>query len=207
MELSSERIARPPATLELGAITLSRWRASDLESLFAAVAASLDHLRPWLAFAAEHSRDSVARFLTESDAGWERGERFRYAIRDTGAALAGSAALMARIGPGGLEIGYWVGARHLRRGIATLAAAALTEQGLALAGIDRIEIHHDEANLASAAVPARLGFRRLGAFAAEPKAPADIGRDVRWRLDAGDFPASPARALLADVRARSEPPS
>ncbi len=206
MDPCSNSVSRPPATLALGAITLTRWRSSDLEPLFAAVTRSIEHLRPWLAFAGEHSRDSIARFLADSDSGWERGEHFRYAIRDRDGTIAGSIALMARIGPNGREIGYWVGARHVHRGIATLAAAALTERGLALAGVEHIEIHHDEANLASAAIPARLGFRKLGTFAAEPKAPADAGRDVRWRLDAADFAASPACALLAALRARTVTP-
>lgn len=47
---------------------------------------------------------------------------------------------MARIGPGGLETGYWVHQAHTRRGLATAAAAALTDAALALPGIDRVEI-------------------------------------------------------------------
>jgi len=94
---------------------------------------------------------------------------------------------MGRIGPGGLEIGYWVHAAHVRRGIATLAAGALTDAALRLGGVDHVEIHHDEANLASGAVPARLGFRDLGVFRGEPNpAPGGTGRDIRWRMDRGE---------------------
>jgi len=72
--------------------------------------------------------------------------------------------------------------------------------------VDHVEIHHDEANTASAAIPARLGFRKIGKFAVlEPKAPAEVGRDVRWRLDATQFAASPATSLLNGARSARDP--
>ena len=46
-------------------------------------------------------------------------------------------------------------------GYATRAAAALTDAGLGVAGVDRVEIHHDRANAVSGRVPARLGYERL----------------------------------------------
>jgi ribosomal-protein-serine acetyltransferase len=190
---------RPATAVSLGNVTLRRWCRDDLKPLFAAISANLDHLRPWMAFAANHGRDSVARFLADSEAGWESGERFEYAILDREAGIAGSAGLVRRIGPGGLEIGYWVDAQHTRRGIATLAAAALTEMGLALSSVDHVEIHHNEANIASGAVPARLGFTSIGKFPVEPKAPAEVGSDVYWRLDEAEFGTSPARSLLDSV--------
>ena len=60
---------------------------------------------------------------------------------------------MSRIGPGGLEIGYWVHRACTRRGLATAASAALVEAAFGLPGVDRIEIVHDELNVASAGVP------------------------------------------------------
>jgi RimJ/RimL family protein N-acetyltransferase len=170
----------------------------DLEQLFAAISANIDHLRPWMPWAADHGRDSVVQFLADSEAGWECGDRFEYAIRSRRAEILGSAGLMRRIGSGGLEIGYWIDARHTGKGIATLAVAALTETALELSTVDHVEIHHDEANIASGAIPARLGFRKLGTFAGpEQKAPADVGRDVRWRLDAAQF-----LGVVADLHPR-----
>ena len=69
---------------------------------------------------------------------------------------------MARIGPGGLEIGYWVHHAYTRRGLATAAAAALVEQAFRLPGVDRLEIVHDELNVASGGVPRKLGFTEVG---------------------------------------------
>ena len=66
--------------------------------------------------------------------------------------LAGGAGLMARIGPGGLEIGYWVHAGHVRRGLATAATSALIAEAFTLPGITRVEIRHDELNTASGGI-------------------------------------------------------
>lgn len=65
-----------------------------------------------------------------------------------------------------------------------MAAAALVAAGGGLPGIDRIEIHHDEANPASGAVARRLGFteverRRLPDG---PQTPHETGIDLIWRL-------------------------
>ena len=76
--------------------------------------------------------------------------------------IAGGCGLHRRIGADGLEIGYWTHAAFLRRGVATRVAQALTDAGLALPGITRVEIHHDKANQASAGVPRGLGFEWLG---------------------------------------------
>jgi RimJ/RimL family protein N-acetyltransferase len=88
--------------------------------------------------------------------------------------------LHGRIGPGALEIGYWVARDHTGRSLATNGAAALTGAALALPGIERVEIHCDQANLASAAVPRKLGFR-LDRVKAEPATtPAETGKKLVW---------------------------
>jgi RimJ/RimL family protein N-acetyltransferase len=49
--------------------------------------------------------------------------------------------------------------------------------------ITHVEIHHDRANVASAGVPRKLGFRFVGEYPAAPSAPAEAGIEWRWRLD------------------------
>lgn len=191
---------RPPAIISVGALRLVRWRWADLQQLHEAVASSIEHLRPWMTWATHVDLDARARFLNESEEGWERAERFEYSMRDPAGAVLGSIGMMRRIAPGGLEIGYWVHAAHTRKGLATLAAAATTESALALVGVDHVEIRHDRANVASGRVPARLGFRRLGAYPREPAAPSESGVDVRWQMTEPSFPGSPAAALLQSAR-------
>lgn len=94
--------------------------------------------------------------------------------------VVGSCGLHRRSGPEVLEIGYWVHVDHLRRGYAHEIASKLTTAAFAVAGIERVEIHHDEANTRSRAVPERLGFTHAGSRPDEPVAPGESGVDVAW---------------------------
>jgi RimJ/RimL family protein N-acetyltransferase len=128
-----------------------------------------------------YSRESAAEFLASSARSWEDGTAYNYAITTAGT-LAGGIGLMARNGPGGLEIGYWVHRACTRRGLATTASAALVEQAFGLPGIERVEIVHDELNVASAGVPRKLGFTEVGRRAIDPPPPWGTGVGVVWRL-------------------------
>ena len=94
-------------------------------------------------------------------------------------AIVGSAGLMHRIAPGGLEIGYWVRVAHARQGIATRAVRAPTDAAFGLGWVTHVELHHDEANVASGAIPARLGFRRVDAETDRYAGPPGGGAHLR----------------------------
>ena len=172
---------RPEDLIEHGPVILRRYREDDLDALVQAVSESEDHLGPWLPWVAGHSRESEAEFLARATQDWDVGAVFNYAIIADGA-LAGGCALISRIGPGGLEIGYWVHRAWTRRGLATAASAALVEAAFRLPGVDRIEIVHDELNVASAGVPRKLGFTKVGRRPLDPPPPAGTGIGVIWRL-------------------------
>jgi RimJ/RimL family protein N-acetyltransferase len=172
---------RPNELIEHAPVTLRRYREDDLDALFDAVTESIDHLRPWAPWAAGYSRASAEQHLASSIQHWDDGTEYNYAITTAGA-LAGSIGLMARIGPGGLEIGYWVHRAYTRRGLATAASAALVEQAFGLPGVDRVEIVHDELNIASAGVPRKLGFTEVGRRPLDFRPPAGSGTGVVWCL-------------------------
>jgi RimJ/RimL family protein N-acetyltransferase len=71
--------------------------------------------------------------------------------------IIGCCGLDARVGVGGLEIGYWVHLDHIGRGGATAVAGGLTDAAFRLRGVDRVEFHCDAANLRSAGIPPKLG--------------------------------------------------
>jgi RimJ/RimL family protein N-acetyltransferase len=102
--------------------------------------------------------------------------------------VIGGFGLHRRIGPGGIEIGYWVHVDYAGQGYATTAAQALTQAGLALDDVTRVEIHTDEANVKSAAIPRRLGYRLDRVFEREPEAPAECGRIQVWITGQGGPP-------------------
>jgi ribosomal-protein-serine acetyltransferase len=174
----------PPEVLSHGQVSLRRWRPDDAAALLAAVVASQDDLRPWMPWADGYDAGRAAGYLRDSEAQWADGSAFTYAII-VGDWIVGSAGLHKRVGDAALEIGYWVHSGWTGRGIATDAAAALTDAALALPGIDRVQIYHDAANTASGRIPAKLGYARLGEQPARDlwaATPGESGTDVVWQL-------------------------
>jgi ribosomal-protein-serine acetyltransferase len=174
--------ARPDEVIEHGEVTLRRHRPADVDAVFDAVTDSLDHLRPWMPWAAAgYDRQSTAGFLAKAAQDWKAGTAYNYAIMTDGV-LAGGVSLMARIGPGGLEIGYWVRQAFTRRGLATAASASMVEQAFRLPGVARVEIVHDELNVASGGIPRKLGFTVAGRRPIDPPPPEGTGVGVVWQL-------------------------
>lgn len=145
---------------------------------------SLDHLRPWMAWAALEPVPLAQRRLQISD--WERTWRaggdanLGVFLNDE---LIGACGMHGRIGSGGLEIGYWIHPAFARRGLATRVAGLLTEAALAHPGISYVEIHHDKANEASGRIPRRLGYTLVEERDDERSAPAEVGVECRWRKE------------------------
>lgn len=180
---------QPAETLSTGEVELRRWRVADAEILYRAVTASLPRLLPWMPWAAGYDRTTTAEFLTRCEEEWGSGAAYNYAITSAGTEI-GCCSLMRRIGPGALEIGYWLHPEWTGRGLATAAAAALVEAGFGLPDIERIEIHHDEANHASGAVPRRLGFTEIERVPDGPNAPGELGVTVIWRTERQPQPSA-----------------
>jgi ribosomal-protein-serine acetyltransferase len=183
--------ARPilPAAVPASRLVLREYDDGDAPTLAAAVAASLDHLRPWMAWVASEPLPPATRLDM-----LRTNRRSRLAGGDgvygawAGDTLVGGCGLHHRRGPGTLEIGCWVHAAHLRRGYATEMSAALTTAALAVEGIDRVEIHHDRANRASRGVPATLGYDLESEHPDEPEAPAEEGIDCTWVMTRARWP-------------------
>lgn len=114
---------------------------------------------------------------------------------DAGEEIAGSCGLMRRIGPNGLEIGYWVHVAHTRRGLATAAGAALTWAGLHLRDVTHLEIHIDASNVPSRAVVARLGYQHVDTRPNKQSSPGECGQDEIWQLTSEQWPASNAAGM------------
>lgn len=164
-------------------LEIRTWRAEDAPALARVVTANLEHLRPWMPWIANEPSaidDRIALFSA-----WEEarlaGSDATYGLFVEGEVVGGTG-LHGRIGPGGLEIGYWVTAERTRQGIATEAARVLTRVALDREDTDRVEIRHDRDNLASAGVPRALGYEMVEQRAVEPTAPGESGVQWIWRL-------------------------
>jgi RimJ/RimL family protein N-acetyltransferase len=182
----------PPTEIIALPVVLRSSRGDELSALSEAATASLEHLRPWMPWASvEPLEPGLSDFIRESVAKFRRGDGFNYAIWDDSTSLlVGGAGLLSRLGPGRIEIGYWVRVGWLRRGIATAAARALTSAAFGMPGIEEVRIHCDEANVASAGVPRRLGFKLLRTVEDHVGAPAETGRSMEWAITAGRWEPS-----------------
>lgn len=186
----------PPEQVDAGRCVLRRVRDADADDLATAVGASLDHLRPWMPWATPEAADPrTQRFrVAEADEMWAAGTDYIYSVFAVERLLVGAIGLHRRVGDGGIEIGYWIAEGQTRRGFGTAAAEAMTSVALGLPGVRRVEIHCDEANVASAAIPRKLGYRLDRVIAHEPEAPGESGRRMIWVRDAADGTFRPAAA-------------
>jgi RimJ/RimL family protein N-acetyltransferase len=155
-------MAALPETIPAGTIELRRWRVDNLEESMTAIRMSIDDLCNWMPWAVGGmpSPEAQREFLRRGEVSFEDGADFGYLLREVHSGeLVGGCGCHRRIGPGAVEVGYWVRSDKHRRGYATAAAGALTAAAFThLAEIERVEIHIDTANEASKGVPLKLGF-------------------------------------------------
>lgn len=174
----------PQPLITLDDLTLRRFDAeADLPELFQVIEESLEHLRPWMPWVAEHSLARTTGYLAGRAELWESGAECSYAIRLDGAMVGACGLYRHSDTPEDCrEIGYWLHPAVTGRGVASRSARALVEQAFLLPDVDWVEIVHDPANRASAAVPARLGFTEHLRRPAQALAPAETGELQTWRL-------------------------
>ena len=163
------------------------WDPRDAPLAKEAIDSSLAHLRPWLPWARHEPQtlEEKVELLREFRGQFDLGSNSVYAIFDAAEErVLGGTGLHPRIGPGGLEIGYWIRADAAGQGFVTEAAAALTRVAFEVAAVERVEIRCAPDNHASAAIPRKLRYERA----------ADEGDDLLFRITADAFPESPAAA-------------
>lgn len=169
-------------------LTLRHWEERDAAALNRAVEESVDHLAPWMAWAStpmdvEQRREWIREDRRARAAGG--GDRI-YGLW-LGGQIVGGCGFHERVGPGGLEIGYWIHVDFLRRGLATEAVRRLVAIAFDDPAIDRVEIHHDAANAASGRVARAAGFTHVEDRPDAPTAPADTGVERVWRLNRAEL--------------------
>ncbi len=155
------QIPVPPDRIETQRLVLRCWTVSDAPRFKRSLDASLPEMQAWIDWT--RREPSEITVIEERLAGYERdfhdGGNALYAILDRDEAdVLGGIGLYRRVGPGALEVGYWIRSDQAGRGLATEATRILSAIGLRLAGVERLEIHCDPRNGASVAIPRKLGY-------------------------------------------------
>jgi RimJ/RimL family protein N-acetyltransferase len=153
----------PPAPyrIETERLVVRCYEPRDAPLLKEAIDSSLDHLRPWMPWAYQEPQtlEEKLELIKHFRANFDSGDNFTCGIFNADETeVLGGTGLHPRIGPGGLEIGYWIRASATRQGLVTESSAALTRVGFEICDADRIEIRIEPGNEASAGVPRKLGF-------------------------------------------------
>ena len=193
----------PAYRIETARTVLRCWQPADAPLLAAAIAVSVEHLRPWMPWVAAEPMEFAQRvkLMRRFRAGFDRDDDYVYGIfTPDETAVLGGTGLHTRLGNDALEIGYWIHADHVRQGLAGEIAAALTKVAFAVHGVHRVEIHCDPLNTASASVPRKLGFVHEATRRQDEHRPDGSYRDTMvWTMLEDEFASSPA--AQADIRA------
>jgi RimJ/RimL family protein N-acetyltransferase len=191
----------PPYRIVTERLVLRCWQPHDAALLKDAVDTSVEHLLPWMPWAAHEPQplEEKVDLLRQFRGNFDLGHDFVYGIfsRDESEAVGGTG-LHTRIGPEAYEIGYWIRASRAGVGLGSEATAALTRVTFELTDMERIEIRCDPANERSRAIPRRLGYveeatlrRRL-----HYPEPRDV---VVYTLFREDFSSSPAASVAVEA--------
>ena len=175
-------------------LVLRCWEPRDAPLLKDAVDSSIDHLLPWMPWAADEPQSLAEKveLLRQFRGRFDLGTDFVYGMfaADESEAVGGTG-LHTRAGPEAYEIGYWVRASRAGEGLATESTAALTRVAFELSDVERIEIRCDPANERSRAIPRKLGYTEEATLRGRLHYPGP--RDVvLYTLFRDDFEASPS---------------
>jgi RimJ/RimL family protein N-acetyltransferase len=151
----------PPYRVVTQRLVVRCWDPRDAPLLKEAVDSSIDHLRPWMPWAADEPQalaEKVA-LLRRFRGRFDLGQDYVYGIFNADESeVVGGSGLHTRAGDDALEIGYWIRLSRVREGLATETTAALTRVAFEVCGVDRVQIRVDPTNVVSLAIPLRLGF-------------------------------------------------
>ena len=147
--------------VETPRIVVRCWSPEDAPLAKKAEDASREHLRPFMLWAdrAPETLSETVDKLRLFRSWFDAGEDFMFGgfAKEDGSCIGG-AGLHPRVGKGGIEIGYWTHVDHVRKGFATEMAGALTRAAFEVGRMRWVEIKCATTNVASAAVPPKLGF-------------------------------------------------
>jgi RimJ/RimL family protein N-acetyltransferase len=155
------------------------------DAIYQATVASFAEIHQWMIWASERpTREALMEFLVAAQALFDEDQDWNYVLveKATGE-IVGSSGMHSKSDPECPEIGYWVRTDRTGRGYATSAASAIADAAFQYLPVQRVKIRMDEANVASASVPPKIGFRLLAIEDRPLETPGHTGRGFIWVRD------------------------
>ncbi|HET9914140.1 MAG TPA: GNAT family protein [Anaerolineales bacterium] len=200
--MNQSEFSNPAYRIETKRLLVRCYNPSDALLLAESVKENVEHLRPWMpwVYAEPEPIEEKVQRLKRFRGMFDLGQNFVYGIFDPeDTRLLGGTGLHPRIGERQLEIGYWIHKDYVNQGLATECTAALVKVAFELIHVHRIEIHCDPANVASAAIPRKLGFTHEGTLRAKTSFLDGWSDSMVWGLLESEYPDSPS--AKAEIKA------
>jgi RimJ/RimL family protein N-acetyltransferase len=191
----SDKIPNPAYRIETKRLVIRCYNPSDAKLLEEAVLQSLERLKPYMPWA--HNEPVSIEERTKAVQGFrgrfDLGEGYVYGIfNPEETRLLGGTGLHPRIGENQLEIGYWIHKDFINQGLVTESTAALTKVAFEICRVHKVEIRCDPGNLASAAIPRKLGYTHEGTLRQDTRFLDRWDDSMIWGLLESEYPTSPA---------------
>lgn len=110
MNSAGDRPTTPLEEIAASGFLLRRWSEDDAGSMLTAKTEPIEHLRPWMPWAAQTpTLSDQQEYVASARQRWDAGEAFEYGVfKPATMTLLGGLGLHDRVGPGEWDIGYWV---------------------------------------------------------------------------------------------------
>lgn len=190
---------RPPVEITdaSSGLSLHAPRPQDAPALVDAITESLPELKrfmPWAHF--ENTVDSQYTRLAGLAAAYWRGDEYVLNVFEDHRILGCIGLHRRAMNDRAVELGYWVRTSAAGRGVATLAGQMAVLMAFDLFDCRRVQCGYDTANVASARVAAKIGFRVEGDLVGYGPMGNDAMRADGWATDE----VIRMTALMSDAR-------
>jgi len=193
----------PAYRVETARLSLRCLEPRDVHLVQEAIAASLEHLRPWMSWVVHEplTLDERLELLRARRGHFDLGGDLYYGLFDKQARrMLGGAGLSLRSDVDERELGYWVRADSLRQGLASEAMAALVRVAFDVEGLSGLDLRVEPHNVASAGLAVKLGFLGPVLDPASEPTPGGDKRDMHvYSLPRMVYAASPLAQVALEA--------
>lgn len=156
--------------IEIDDLTIRCFEEADAPLIKDAIDTSLEHLRTFMSWAHKEPlplKTKVEKVLKFRN-NFIENKDFVFAVL-RGDKFLGAAGIHTRLEGNALELGYWIRADEIKKGITTKAVVALTKVAFEHIKVDHLEVHLFKNNIPSFKIPEKLHYKRMLDYTDETK--------------------------------------